>query len=438
MKIIAFVPAKGGSERVPGKNRAVFDGEHLFKRKLIQALDCDLFEEVCLDTEDDGFAELVEDLAVSRLRRPAALASNAIDGHELFAWECSQRPNADVWVQLLCTAPFVTAETIRRAVKALLDNPQADSLVAVTRTRQYSWHENAPTYCDASGRIPNSVNLPDTTLEAMSLYIVRKGKEGALPTRRFGSDPMLFELDPLEQLDINTRADLAVAETLAAGLRARETIRFRSMLGHLSSTVLADISKELGIPSVLPANIRPLSGSKFLGRAKTLQLATVNSDTSTDAWKGIYGALQSYDFLRQGDVVMVANEVPGRAYFGDLNANLAIRAGAVGAVIDGVTRDTEDVRRLGFPVFARASYCNDIKFEGTLKAMNTPIVIGDVTIRNDDVVLADEDGVVVIPRRRWTEVEARAWSVLSNEAHIRLSAARGVDTGDILNRFGSF
>ncbi|MEO1221317.1 MAG: hypothetical protein AAFY42_08200, partial [Pseudomonadota bacterium] len=97
MKIIAFVPAKGDSERVPGKNRAVFDGEHLFKRKLIQALDCDLFEEVCLDTEDDGFAELVEDLAVSRLRRPAALASNAIDGHELFAWECSQRPNADVW-----------------------------------------------------------------------------------------------------------------------------------------------------------------------------------------------------------------------------------------------------------------------------------------------------------------------------------------------------
>ncbi|MEO1222441.1 MAG: RraA family protein, partial [Pseudomonadota bacterium] len=212
----------------------------------------------------------------------------------------------------------------------------------------------------------------------------------------------------------------------------------RSMLGHLSSTVLADISKEMGIPSVLPANIRPLSGSKFLGRAKTLQLATVNSDSSPDAWKGIYGALQSYDFFRQGDVVMVANEVPGRAYFGDLNANLAIRAGAVGAVIDGVTRDTEDVRRLGFPVFARASYCNDIKFEGTLKAMNTPIVIGDVTIRNDDVVLADEDGVVVIPRRRWTEVEARAWNVLSNEAHIRLSAARGVDTGDILNQFGSF
>ena len=438
MKIVVFIPAKGKSERVPGKNRAVLDGEHLFKRKLRHALDCPLITEVCLDSEDETLAALANDLPVTWLKRPPELASNATDGHAMFAWECSQRPDADIWVQLLCTAPFVTADTITRALETFIDNPQADSLVAVTREKQYYWVDGQPDYIGADGRVPNSVDLPATEAEAMSLYMVRKGKDGALPEKRFGTSPILFELDPIEQVDIDTPADFAFAETIAAGQRAAEALRFRSMLGVLSSTVLADIAKELGIPAVLPAHIRPTTGGKIMGRAKTLALGAVAPDGPSDAWKGIYGALQSYDFVRQGDVIMVANEVPDRAYFGDLNASLAIRAGAVGAVIDGVTRDTEDVRRLGLPVFARASHCDDIKFEGTLLAMNTLIKIGEVPISNGDVVFADEDGVVVIPQPRWDEVEARAWEVLRSEAQIRLSAARGDAVEDILSAHGAF
>lgn len=438
MKIVAFIPAKGESVRVPGKNLAVLDGEHLFKRKLRQALDCPLITEVCLDSEDETLAALANDLPVTWLKRPAELASNATDGHTMFAWECSQKPDADIWVQLLCTAPFVTADTLTRALETLIDNPEADSLVGVASDKQYCWVDGQPDYIKADGRIPNSVDLSATVAEAMSLYMVRKDADGAPPTKRFGSTPILFELDPIEQVDIDTPADFALAEAIAAGQRSAEALRFRSMMGALSSTVLADISKELGIPAVLPAHIRPTTGGKLMGRAKTLQLGEVAPGAPNDAWKGIYGALKSYDFVHQGDVIMVANEVPGRAYFGDLNASLAIRSGAVGAVIDGVTRDTEDVRRLGLPVYAHASHCNDIKFEGTLKAMNTPIQIGEVTICNGDVVLADEDGVVVIPAANWEEVEARAWDVLAAEAQIRLSAARGDLVEDILSAHGAF
>ena len=438
MKIVAFIPAKGSSERVPGKNRAVLDGEHLFKRKLRQALDCPLITEVCLDTEDETLAAFAKDLPVTWLKRPSELASNATDGHAMFAWECSQRPGADIWVQLLCTAPFVSTDTITRALQALIDNPEADSLVGVVRAKHYCWTDGKPDYIGADGRVPNSVDLPVTTIEAMSLYMVRKDTADALPTKRFGRFPILFELDPMEQVDIDTPEDFALAETIAAGERAREVTRFRSLAGVLSSTVLADIAKELGIPAVLPAHIRPTTGGKIMGRAKTLQLGAVSPDGAPDAWRGIYGALQSYEFVRPGDVIMVANEVPTRAYFGDLNASLAIRAGAVGAVIDGITRDTEDVRRLGLPVYAHASHCNDIKFEGTLKAMNTPIEIGDVPVCNGDVVFADEDGVVVIPQARWNEVEARAWDVLEAEAQIRLSTARGDDVQQILSAHGAF
>ena len=73
-----------------------------------------------------------------------------------------------------------------------------------------------------------------------------------------------------------------------------------------------------------------------------------------------------------------------------------------------------------------------------MQRMNKPIEIGGVPVCNDDVVFADEDGVVVVPRSRWSAVEARAWEVLESEAQIRLNAARGLDTSEILNRFGTF
>ncbi|MDP5280061.1 hypothetical protein Q9Q95_14095 [Sphingomonas sp. DG1-23] len=436
MNIVAFIPAKGTSERVPDKNLAVLDGDYLFKRKLRQALDCPAITEVCLDTESDALADLATDLPITRLTRPASLASNATDGHEMFAWECSQRPDADIWIQILCTAPFVSAATISRAIEALLADPEADSLVAVSRAKQYCWDGDTPAY--GTGRIPNSVDLPATVIEAMSLYIVRRPASGAVPTRRYGMRPILFDLDPIEQIDINRGSDLVIAETVAAGQRAAEVTRFRAMISHLSSTVLADICKDRGIPAILPPSLRPTSGGKLLGRAKTLELRRLTPDEAPDAWKGIYGALESYRFVRPGDVIMVATDVPERAYFGDLNANLAIRAGAVGAVIDGTTRDTADVRALGFPVYGRVTNCNDIKLEGTVRAMNRPIAMGGVPIRNDDVVFADEDGVIVVPRERWDEVEAAAWDVMSNEARIRMYAARGRDVGEILAECGAF
>jgi regulator of RNase E activity RraA/CMP-N-acetylneuraminic acid synthetase len=428
MKIVAFVPAKGSSERILNKNLAVLDGEHLFKRKLRQLLECPLISEVYLDTDSDEIAALAVDLPIKRLARPIALASNETDGHELFAWECSQ-VTADIYIQALCTAPFVTDETITRAIGTLIDSPENDSLVAVSTAKQYTWNNNSPNY--GRERIPNSVDLPLTTIESMSLYITRAS---VTPSKqRFGATPALFELDPTESVDVNWPADLKLAETIAAGQRARENLILAALAPYLSTPLLSDITRELGYSLTLPKEVT--GDGRFFGRAKTLLLDYTQDGES---WEGIYDALDSYQFIRPGDVILVENRVPDHAYFGNLNAQLAMRAGAIGAIIDGQTRDRRDVARLGFPVFARGHYCVDIKFEGTTRAMNMPIQIGGVRIENGDYVFADPDGVTLVPKKLWPEIKQLALKSIEKEWRVGMAVALGTEPKSIFEQLGEF
>lgn len=427
-RIVAFVPAKGSSDRIRNKNLAVLDGEYLFKRKLRQLLDCPQIDEVILDTDSDELASLASDLSIKRLRRPSKLASNATDGHELFAWECAQ-VDADIYIQSLCTAPFVSADTVTRAIDALKAAPQHDSLVAVTHSKQYLWDNGEPIY--GRGRIPNSVDLPQTTIETMSLYVVSAPVLSS--GKRFGKRPLLFPLSPLEAVDVNWPEDLALAETLAAGVRARENLMLGALSPYLTSAMLSDITRDLGLACALPSEIAGIG--RFFGRAKTLLLDNVKENES---WEGIYDALGSYEFVRPGDVIMVENRVKERAYFGSLNAQLAIRAGAVGAVVDGVTRDYADVQRLGFPVFARGHYCVDIRLEGTLRSMNMPIEIGGVKIENGDYVFADRDGVIVIPFRVWPDVRIRLLQGIEKEWRVGMAVALGDEPKKIIEEIGKF
>jgi regulator of RNase E activity RraA/CMP-N-acetylneuraminic acid synthetase len=437
LRIIGFVPAKGSSDRIRSKNMRILDGEFLFRRKLRQLLESGVFDEVWLDTESDEIAAAAADLPVKRLKRDPALASNATDGHELFAYECAAVPGGDLYVQALCTAPFVGPETLRRAVAALREAPDADSLVAVTREKHYEWDGQDPIY--GRGRIPNSVDLPPHTIEAMSLYMMRATSPD-FPGKRFGRRPLLFDLTTRERLDINWQEDLDLAETLCAGERQREAMLFRALRPHLSACVFSDLTKEMGLACTLPQAIKPLAGQRILGRAKTLKLVALPQGATRQSgeWKGIYDALKSYAFLRSGDVIMVSTTVPDRAYFGELNAHLAMRAGVVGVVVDGYTRDIEAVRPLDLPVFARGAWANDIKYEGTTGGMNVDIAIGDVPVRNNDVVYGDSDGVVVIPHERWEEILKQALDAIVNESQVRLNAALGRPVNELLENFGYF
>ncbi|MBD9511387.1 hypothetical protein IB265_31990 [Ensifer sp. ENS10] len=439
MKVVAFVPAKGGSERVLSKNTRILDGELLFRRKLKQLLACERIDEVWLDTESDEIIALANDLPIKILKRDPALATNATDGHEMFANECRAVPDADVVIQALCTAPFLDEKAISRALDLLLSNPQKDSLLAVRNMRFYKWERGEPAY--GRDRIPNSVDLPPSTVESMSLYMMRR-ESPSFPDKRFGMNPIFFELSDVEDLDINYESDLELAESICLGRRMAEFNYFRLLRHHLASSIISDVTKEMGFNFMLDPSLRAVSAGKMLGRVKTLRLGELSGPErdihSSDAWKGIYKALHSYNFIRTGDVIVVENSVPDRAYFGDLNCHLALRAGAVGVLVDGFTRDVEHVRAMGMPVYARGAWSNDIKYEGTTISYNMPITVGGATARNDDVIFADSEGVLIIPQHLWATVLDRALQATFNETNIRKKLLEGAPIPDIIHSYGYF
>jgi regulator of RNase E activity RraA len=137
-------------------------------------------------------------------------------------------------------------------------------------------------------------------------------------------------------------------------------------------------------------------------------------------------------------VIVVESDVPEYAYFGFLNANLAVRCGAAGAIIGGHTRDASDVESLEFPVFSSGYSCRDVKDRGAVESINRTIKLQGVRVEYESLVYADQDGVVVIPRDIESKVLQRCREVVEQEMHVLADIRLDRNVDDILDRNGSF
>jgi 4-hydroxy-4-methyl-2-oxoglutarate aldolase len=134
-----------------------------------------------------------------------------------------------------------------------------------------------------------------------------------------------------------------------------------------------------------------------------------------------------------GDVLVVATASPAtHGMFGDLFATALVHRGVRGLVIDAGIRDTATLRAMGFPAWAR-----HVSAEGTVKAtaghVNLPVVVAGQTVRAGDVVVADDDGVVVVPRGRVAETVTASQQRVDKEDAARAAFEQG-ELG--LDRYG--
>lgn len=431
MKVVAFLPAKGSSERVENKNTKLLDGKPLFLHTLEKLVMCDFIDEVYLDSESDEIFDLASEINCKHLKRDPVLATNKTDGHALFINEV-KNVYADIYIQILCTSPFIKIDTIKRGVEILAENPQYDSVVLASKEKQYLWENGQPKY--DKFHIPNSKDLPDTILESMGLYIVRR--DAALKNNmRYGDNVHLLYADATEKVDVNYPDDFVMANFLAAGMRERERILFKNLSSLLTSSMLSDIFDELGINGIIRNLKSNLDNAKIFGRANTLKLRKLNFGEN---FRGIYDALNSYRGIIPGDVIVVENECSDYAYFGNLNASLAMRSGALGAIIDGMTRDYSAVKELGFPVFSKGYTCQDVLKKATVASINKSIKIQNITIRPGELIFADNDGIAVIPVKYEKSILKRVFEVIKKESAVMAEIVSGTDAMKIFEKVGDF
>lgn len=431
MKVVAFLPAKGSSQRIECKNMKLMDGKPLFLHTLEKLVSCEFIDEVYLDSESDEILNYAPYLNYIPLKRDPELANNKTDGHRMFYNEVRQ-VEADIYIQILGTSPFIKKETIQKGVDILKNHPEYDSVVLVKKEKQYTWNENGPIY--DKNNIPNSIDLPDTVIETMGLYIVRSDIAHQ-NKQRFGDNVYLLEAEAIEAVDVNFPDDFQLAEAIAKGLHREEVAFFEMLSKHLSSCILSDIMWEYEKKSVITGLKLNLPNQKAMGRANTLKVRALKEG---EDFRGIYDGLATYKKMRSGEIIVVENECAENAYFGELNCNLAIRSGAVGTIIGGVTRDANEVERLNYPVFSKGYCCSDVRGIATIDSFNQKICIEGVEINPGDLIFGDVNGIVVIPRNLEAEVLKRAIESIKTEKNVLNKIIDNNDAYSIYQEEGAF
>lgn len=139
-----------------------------------------------------------------------------------------------------------------------------------------------------------------------------------------------------------------------------------------------------------------------------------------------------------GHVIVCQPNSDRLALMGELSAETLKVRGVLGYVVDGGSRDNSFIRSIGFPVFCRFRTPRDIVAKWVPKGVDEPITIGDVLIEAGDFVIADFDGVVIIPKGIVQEVIAEAEEVIGSEDKVRSAILAGTDPIDAYKKYGKF
>lgn len=210
---------------------------------------------------------------------------------------------------------------------------------------------------------------------------------------------------------------------------------FAEIEAKLYSAVIADALDELGYHNqAMSEHLRPLTPKHLIvGWARTISCMDMYHVPADP-----YGMeIEAVDSILLGEVVVVSTGQSRRnAPWGELLSTAAKARGARGAIVDGLVRDVKKIEQLGFPIFAAGIKPVDSKGRGAVVDYNRPVECGGIMVSPGDLIVADYDGVVVVPAEAVPDAIRLATEKVSLENHTRTELAQGAYLRDVYAKYG--
>lgn len=210
-------------------------------------------------------------------------------------------------------------------------------------------------------------------------------------------------------------------------------------ISNLYVAAVSDVLDELGMRhQVMHHRLRPLLPDMhhcgFIGRARTFRWMEIDYIIEDDP----YGLeIEAMDSLGEGDVAVHSTDYGAtNAPWGELMSTVAKRNGSVGCICDSQIRDTVRIIEMGYPVYYANIRPLDSQGRGRLMAYDVPVRCGDVLVNPGELIFADYDGIVVVPKDVETQVLELALEKAQKETDSRREILEGKSLRAVYDKYG--
>ena len=217
MKISLLLPMKGNSERVPNKNLKLFNGKPLFHAIIDKVIKSKYIDRVIINTD----SELIAESAINTYKdficihkRPKNIQGDFVSMNKIIEYDL-KNSDADIYVQTHSTSPLLSTNSLDSAIEKMLDESKIfDSIFSVTKVQTRFYDKNGIPFNHNPEELLRTQDLEPLFEENSNFYIFTKDSFKNADNRRIGMNPLMFEIDKIESIDIDEPSDFIIAEAI--------------------------------------------------------------------------------------------------------------------------------------------------------------------------------------------------------------------------------
>ena len=216
-KIIALLPMKGNSERVPKKNLKDFNGSPLYQIILNKLLEIKIIDEIIINTDCPNITESIQSKYKEKVlvkNRPENIRGDFVSMNKIIENDLDNS-NGDIYIQTHYTNPLLDVSSIDRALNKMLEiGTSNDSIFSVTKIQTRFYDINGKAINHNPQELVRTQDLPPIFEENSCFYIFTKNSFKQSGGKRIGLKPLMFEIDKIEAIDIDNIEDFIIAEAV--------------------------------------------------------------------------------------------------------------------------------------------------------------------------------------------------------------------------------